>query len=86
MSLDYIHYIGYTGPMSLIPPQPTTVMSVRIPADLARAMVKVHAHVGIAPAEQVRRALRAWLIAQGAMRTRVHAPKKVVPLRKRRSS
>lgn len=48
-----------------------TVTTIRLPEDLTKAMVKLHARDGISQSEQMRRALAAFLKAKG-----VYTPKK----------
>lgn len=42
----------------------TPITTVRLPADLLVAMAKLQARDGIPASEQIRRALRQWLIAK----------------------
>jgi Arc/MetJ-type ribon-helix-helix transcriptional regulator len=50
----------------------SNMTTVRLPDDIAAAMLKLQDRDGIPASEQIRRALRAWLAAK-----RVYTPKKV---------
>jgi hypothetical protein len=51
-------------------------MTVRIDADLAEAMDALHTRQGTPLSEQIRRALRPWLEAQGVLRSRKSSAEK----------
>lgn len=51
------------------------VASFRIEEDLIAAMQRLFARDGIAPSEQIRRALRPWLEKKGVLRKKADRPR-----------